>query len=66
MAYGISSRDENQKPLWITSSEIRGMLDPTVHAKQIARIDEIEAKGIRYSGEDFDVLSSALSAARSA
>ena len=62
MAYGISNRDENQKPVWTTSGEILAMLDPARHTGHIASINEIEAKGIRYSGQDFDVLASALRA----
>lgn len=64
MAYGISIRGADMKPAWVSSETIRQQLDPTAHALHIARIDEIEAKGIRYSNEDFDVLSGALDAVR--
>jgi len=44
-----------------TSAEIRANLNPEIpgEAKHIARIDEIERSGIRYSHEDYDVLSAA-------
>jgi len=61
--YSISSRNENMATIWITSAEILASLDPIAHADHITRINHIEARGIRYSGEDFDVLCAARNAA---
>lgn len=49
----------------VTSAEIRSHLDPSnsQHAILIRDIDDLESKGMRYSGQDGDVLSSAYSAA---
>jgi hypothetical protein len=49
-----------------SSAQIKALLDPERpdHRIHINDIDRIEAEGIRYSYEDYDVLSSALDAAR--
>jgi hypothetical protein len=67
--YGISVRTAPSiETRWIKSDEILAMLDPTnpEHARHIAWIEQIERKGIRYSNEDFDVLSAAFRAGRAA
>jgi hypothetical protein len=47
-----------------TSEQIRARLDPanSTEARYIAAIDRIERQGIRYSNEDFAVLSGARAA----
>jgi hypothetical protein len=57
-----SSRDH------ITSEEIVAMLDPQnpEHAKHLRWIADLERDGMRYSYQDYDVLSAAYRAAREA
>jgi hypothetical protein len=46
---------------WETSAEIRARLNPAdaIEARHIKAIDRIERDGIKYSNEDFDILSGA-------
>jgi hypothetical protein len=47
--------------VWETSAEIRARLNQAdeIEARHIKAIDRIEREGIKYSNEDFDILSGA-------